>query len=94
MFGFSLPKILFTVAAIMAIWYGFKWIGRMQEQQKMQGRKQAKQAKKAAEQKPVWGQTRDPALDAEELVACAVCNTYVPAEGIRSCGRKDCPYPG
>ncbi len=28
MFGFSLPKLLFTVLVIGAVWYGYKLLGR------------------------------------------------------------------
>ena len=28
MFGFSLPKLIFTVLIIGAVWYGFKLLGR------------------------------------------------------------------
>ena len=30
MLGFSIQKLLFTVAVCIAVWYGFKWVGRMQ----------------------------------------------------------------
>ena len=31
MFGFSLPKLLFTILVIAAVWYGFKMLARWQE---------------------------------------------------------------
>jgi hypothetical protein len=30
----------------------------------------------------------------EDLVQCKACGDFVPAQGTRSCGRADCPYPG
>lgn len=92
MFGFSLPKILFTIAVIALVWYGFKWFTRYQEVQ-AEGRKSVNSGRRGASagRKPA-----EPAGDAaaEEMVACSACGTYVVAKGARSCGRGDCPYPG
>ncbi len=29
----------------------------------------------------------------EDMDKCALCGTFVPAEGARDCGRDGCPYP-
>ena len=79
MFGFSLTKLLFTAAVIAAIWYGYKWIGRIQSQ-------------RAAEEK-LGGKRPGPAA-VEDMVRCPVCDSFVTAGGAVSCGREDCPYPG
>jgi hypothetical protein len=33
------------------------------------------------------------AINAEDLVACRVCDAYIAADA-RACGRPDCPHPG
>lgn len=87
MLGFSITKILFTVAVIAVIWYGFKWVGRMQVQRAraQDGRAPSARAKDSS----------DAPKDAiEDMVACATCGDFVAAQGARSCGRDNCPYPG
>ena len=34
-----------------------------------------------------------PIDDAQAMARCATCQTYVPAQGARGCGRAECPYP-
>ena len=89
MFGFSLPKLLFTILIIAVVWYGFKALGRIQERRESTERKAA--PGKTARRKPP-PVASDP--DTEDMVACPKCGTYVPARGATSCGREDCPYPG
>ncbi|MGH6660831.1 MAG: hypothetical protein ACREB6_04780 [Rhodospirillales bacterium] len=84
MFGFSLTKLLFTAAVIVLIWYGFKWLRRVQDERERQDRERLK-----------GGSTRahgDP--DAETMIKCPTCGTYLAAGAPKSCGEADCPYPG
>lgn len=87
MFGFSLAKLLFTLAAVIVAWNGFKWYTRMQQRRAVgddggtTGRKAAPGGAKAS-------------IDAEEMIKCPVCETYVSSAAAVSCGREDCPYPG
>jgi uncharacterized protein len=91
MFGFSLQKFFVLVAVIALVWYGFKFIGRLQDQRKAEGglgaraarRPKARGAASAAEPK---------AQGAEDMVACPVCQAYVQARGATRCERSDCPY--
>ncbi len=85
MFGFSLPKLLFTILIIAIVWYGFKMIGRLDER-----RKEAAPSRRAPAQRKAATQEDS----AQDLVACARCGTFVTPENPRSCGRADCPYPG
>ena len=80
MFGFSFNKLLLTTVIILAIWYGFKWVGRLDRARK----------KKALKDK--GGEPEIRSEEAESLVKCAVCGTYVTSGGAESCGREDCPY--
>ena len=81
MFGFSLTKLLFTAAIIAAIWYGYKWIGRIQ-------------AMRAAGGKLDGNRPRPGPPAVEDMIRCPVCDSFVTASAAVSCGREDCPYPG
>ena len=85
MFGFSIQKLLFTIAIIVIVWYGFKLVGRIDKKR----RAQLKSARKRRGSPP-------PTSDSgtEDMVQCVVCGTYIAARGARSCGRSDCRYPG
>ncbi len=80
MFGFSFNKLLLTTAIILAIWYGFKWVGRLDR------------ARNNKALKDDGGGPESRTAQAESLVKCAVCGTYVSPGGAASCGREDCPY--
>ncbi len=95
MFGFSLQKLLVLAAVIALVWYGFKFIGRLQDQRRADGgpngglgarpprRSRRRGAASAAEPR---------VQDAEDMVACPVCQAYVQARGTTRCDRSDCPY--
>ena len=86
MFGFSLQKLLVLALLVGAVWYGFKYIGRLDEARKRVG----KAARKAAEKATV--KTAEPA--AQDMERCETCGDYVAATVASSCGREACPYPG
>ena len=73
-------KLLLTAAIILVIWYGFKWVGRLDRARK-------KKALKGNGAMP-----DSPTAQAETLVKCPVCGTYVSPGGPEPCGREDCPY--
>jgi len=91
MFGFSLQKLVVLVAIVVAIWYGFKLLTRLQE---------ARKADAALRQTP-GSRARGPRSGsasgggrghAEDMVQCPTCQAFVPARGAKTCGRADCPY--
>ncbi len=87
MFGFSLTKLLFTVAVIMIVWYGFKWLGRVQAQRNAEVKgKPADSGRKT----PRGAAT----AQVEDMVECATCGSFVPARGATNCGQAGCPYIG
>lgn len=92
MFGFSLTKLLFTTVAVLAVWYGYRWIGRVQARRQAEleehMRRETRQASKRGPDRS--GGT----AKAEDLVPCETCGAYVPTPGARNCGRADCPYLG
>lgn len=85
MFGFSAAKLLLLAFVIAAVWYGFKYMNRLEELRRllrqMQGSAPARAPRAGA-----------PGLKAEDLVLCRRCNAYVAAHGAGSCGRADCPW--
>lgn len=87
MFGFSLTKLVFTVAVVVAVWYGFKWVGRMNEMRERAARDRLRER----EQGP---SATGAQADVEDMVQCAVCGAFVAAKGAQSCGRESCPYGG
>lgn len=85
MFGFSAAKLLLLAFVIAAVWYGFKYMNRLEELRRMLRQMQDS----APARTPRAGR---PGLKAEDLVLCRRCNAYVAAHGAGSCGRADCPW--
>ncbi len=82
MFGFSLSKLLVLAAIVAAVWYGFKFVDRLD--------KRRKREIKARRDNPAGAV--DVPEKPEEMVQCPVCESYVAAQGVGPCGRDDCPY--
>ena len=80
MFGFSLGKLLVTVVAVLVVWYGFKYMTRLG------GARAAKVAAKEAS-------TSSKRVEAEDLVECRVCGSFVASATAGDCGQGGCPYP-
>jgi len=85
MFGFSLGKLIFTALIVAAVWYGFKMVNRLSDERRNKLAKQNNPAK-PAEKQSAGGN------DAEDMVACRVCGTFVAPSSAGNCGRNDCPY--
>ncbi|HSE78034.1 MAG TPA: hypothetical protein VLG66_08515 [Alphaproteobacteria bacterium] len=78
MFGFSFWKIVVLVAVIAIVWFGFRWLQRIESERR-----------KAAGSSASRIDGRRP-VAAEDLAPCPVCGVYVVA-GSPACGRKRCP---
>ncbi|MCZ6885616.1 MAG: hypothetical protein O7E53_04525 [Alphaproteobacteria bacterium] len=78
MFGFSLQKLLVLGLIIAAIWYGFKWVGKLDRDRK----ERLRQSRDGAASDG----------DGQDLAECTLCGTYVTAR-LSRCpdGRADCP---
>ena len=81
----GLVKLLFLAGAVAGVWYLFKML--------------ASPSAPPANPEPqarrrTTGTARNRAIEAEDMVACTICGTYVAAKGARSCGRGDCPWRG
>jgi hypothetical protein len=91
-FGLSLSKILLTAGVALAVWYGFRVLGRLADR-KSAGRgapRDSGAAGSGAADRP--GPDRASGSDIEDLRPCAVCGTFVAAGRAVACGRSDCPH--
>lgn len=85
MFGLpSFTKLLVLAAIVLAVWYGFKLVGRLEAQRKLQAKQEARASRAASRSSSM--------PEAEEMIACPACRAYVPARRPNNCGRADCPY--
>jgi uncharacterized protein len=81
MFGLSLGKLLVLAGLILIVWYGFKYVNRVEAVKNVRRRER--------EQVPP---TSARTAQAEDLVRCETCNSYVAAHSAAACGRADCPW--
>ena len=82
MLGLSFGKVLLLAALIALVWYGFKYLSRVEAvRRSLREELQRRQAS-----------AKPTTLQAEDLVKCAVCDAYVAARSATSCGRPDCPW--
>ena len=83
MFGLSFNKFLFLAAIVAIVWFGVKYLQRVQAiRRAFRDELRRRQGQKTA------------SIAAEDLVKCAACGAYVAARGTGSCGRQDCPWRG
>lgn len=81
MFGFGFSKLALLVVIVVGVWYGFKLVGRLDQQRKQQGG--GKSGSKS-------GSAESPKI--EDTVQCPTCSAYVVAKSAGPCERPDCPY--
>ncbi|HTS92213.1 MAG TPA: hypothetical protein VMG55_09450 [Stellaceae bacterium] len=84
MFGWSISKLVTLVAMIAAAWYLFKMLGGSRLPRARQASPPPGPGPQPAQQAP--------RVEAEEMIACKSCGTYVSAVSARHCGRTDCPW--
>ena len=82
MFGFSFFKLVVLGVIVLAVWHGFKWFARYQ---------QIKDAETKAQIRKQSGKSL-PSDDAEEMIKCGQCSSFVMASAAKFCGRDRCPY--
>ena len=83
MFG-GLPKLLLLVLVVIAVLYAIRQFNKLR--QEWSGRQMPRSAPG-----PQPRRAR-PVVEAEELVVCRVCGTYL-AVSARHCGKSGCPQP-
>jgi hypothetical protein len=79
MLGLSLGKLLELAVIILIVWYGFKFASRV-------GAVRTARRREGTPPRPPAS-----AIQAEDLVRCAPCGSYVAAQGAAACARADCP---
>jgi len=84
MFGFGFSKLAVLVGIVVAVWYGFKLVGRLDQARKQQ------QQQRGGNPGPRAGNGAAP--EVEDTVQCPVCKAYVVAKSAGPCDRPDCPY--
>lgn len=80
----GLFKLLVLAGVAGGVWYLFKMLAGPN----------APPAKPQTRGRAADSAARKRAIEAEDMVACKICGTYVAANGARSCGRADCPWRG
>lgn len=83
MFGFGITKLLVLAGLIAAVWYGFKFVGRLDEARR-------RQAAETGPRRRAGSERKSEAI--EDTVQCPVCGAYVVAGSASPCERPDCPY--
>ncbi|MRG71560.1 hypothetical protein GH722_07265 [Alphaproteobacteria bacterium HT1-32] len=82
MFGLpSLSKLLVLGLIIAAVWYGFKFLGRLDAQRKAEGGVRKRRPAPEAEPEP----------ETVAMVACRQCGAYVADTGKSACEHEGCP---
>jgi len=75
---FALPKLILIILVVIVAWYALRWLNRPPG--------------KVARRRPSAAPRSRPALEAEDLVLCGLCSSYV-AAGAPGCARAGCPRP-
>ncbi|MGD1876981.1 MAG: hypothetical protein ACFB13_05715 [Kiloniellaceae bacterium] len=90
MFGLpSLQKLIVLAAVVAAVWYGFKFLGRLQAARKAEAKlRESEGARPARKSSGRRGKSGPGAGEVEDLVKCPSCGAYVRAGSTCSCGRK------
>lgn len=82
MLGFGFSKLVVLIGIVVAVWYGFKLVGRLDQARKQQQGGGGPRAKAGGGKSP----------EIEDTVQCPVCKAYVVAKSAGPCDRPDCPY--
>lgn len=93
----SLSKIILLALVIGAVWYGWRWVNRVQEigRARTAARRQDGTRQSGRRDAASGGSTRDAgayAVEAEDMEKCPECGAYVAPRSAVSCGRPACPY--
>ena len=78
---FDLPQLVWLILIIAAVWYGLRRLNAL-----------PRNPGSHAGQGHPGGRRPPPRIEAEDLIACRVCGTYIAADA-PFCGRRNCPRP-
>lgn len=91
MFGLpSIQKLIVLAAVVAAVWYGFKFLGRLQQARKEEAKLRESQGGKPARKADGGEAARREGRESqvEDLVQCPSCGAYIQAGSTCECGRK------
>lgn len=98
----SLSKIILLALVIGAVWFGWRWVNRVQEigrarttARRQDGPNQSGPNQSGRRDAASGASTRDAgtyAVEAEDMEKCPECGAYVAPRSAVSCGRPACPY--
>ncbi len=71
-----LQKLLLLAALMAIVWYGFKFVGRINQQRQQKIAKDEEMARKGV----------------TDTVQCPVCDAYIAEGLKSHCGKPECPY--
>jgi hypothetical protein len=80
----GIPELLVILIVVFAAWHIVKAFNRLGSQPPPRGAARGPQQTQRPQARPM--------IEAEDLVNCRVCGTYIAASA-RHCGRADCPQP-
>jgi uncharacterized protein len=87
MLGFSLQKLLVLLLIVGAVWYGFKFVTRLQQARDSEGKPRSRvRGGKPPASEP------SASAEVEDMVRCPTCGAFVAARSASPCKRDDCPY--
>lgn len=86
----SLSKLLLLALVIGAVWYGWRWVNRVNAIGRE--RTAAKRRDTASPTQRSSSAATAPSGDAEDMEKCPECGAYVAPRHAVSCGRPPCPY--
>ena len=91
MFGLpSIQKLIVLAAVVAAVWYGFKFLGRLQKAREAEAKLHQNKEARAPKKKSGGGAQGSGGKggQVEDLVQCPSCGAYVRAGSTCSCGQK------
>lgn len=98
----SLSKIILLALVIGAVWFGWRWVNRVQEigrartaARRQDGSNQSGPNQSGRRDAASGASARDAgtyAVEAEDMEKCPECGAYVAPRSAVSCGRPACPY--
>jgi hypothetical protein len=80
----GIPELFIILIVVFAAWHVVKAFNRLGQTQPPRGTARGPQRTQRPQARPM--------IEAEDLVNCRVCGTYIAASA-RHCGRADCPQP-
>jgi hypothetical protein len=85
MFDLGFSKLVVLAIIIAGVWYGFKYVQRVDTVKRALEREIAARRARAQGDPPA-------ARKVEDLVKCERCGAFVAGRGNAACARPDCPW--